>query len=251
MKIAVASQKGGVGKTTTSLSLASYLARQGKKVLLVDTDSQANASKVLIPEYLKLKRDETVCATILDRKPLVVYETETPNLDLVPSHILLSNADTELTIAKDHRESRLKTELDKIADRYDFIFLDCPPSLGWLTINAFTAVDKILVVVSPGYFELDSVVQLSKTLAECREYYNPTLDLLGMLFVMADPTVNSRESLKILRQTYSGSVFNTIIPRNTDLRDAHFQKKDIFAYNPNSKGALSYKRLAEEIWPKK
>ena len=250
-KIAIASQKGGTGKTTTSLSLSSYLARQGKKVLLVDVDSQANSSKVLVPEYLKLKKDETICATILDRKPLVIYETAVPNLHLVPSHILLSDADTKLTVARDHREARLKTELDKIEDNYDFVFLDCPPSLGWLTVNAFTSANTILIVVSPGYFELDSVVQLNKTLQEVKEYYNPDLDLLGLLFVMGDPTVNSRESLKILRQTYPGSVFNTIIPRNTDLRDAHFQKKDIFEYNPRSKGALAYKRLVEEIWQKK
>ena len=165
MVISIASQKGGTGKTSTSISLAAGLARKGKRVLLVDIDSQANSSKVLLHKYQEVPSEQTIYSTILDRKPLIVHPTHVPNLSIVPSHILLSNTDIVLTTAKDHRESRLKNELDKIKGDYDYVFIDNPPALGWLTLNSFTASDKVLVVVSPGYFELDSLVQLSDTAA--------------------------------------------------------------------------------------
>jgi chromosome partitioning protein len=248
MVISIASQKGGTGKTSTSISLAAGLARKGKKVLLVDIDSQANSSKVLLRNYLEIPKDQTIFSTILDRKALVVHSTHIPNLSIVPSHILLSNTDIELTTAKDHRESRLKSELDKVKSNYDYVVIDNPPALGWLTLNSFTASDKVLVVVSPGYFELDSLVQLSKTLDEVREYFNPTLALLGYLFTMSEPTINSSVSLQILRQTYTGKVLKTVIPRNTDLRDAHFQKQDIFSFNSRAKAALAYDKLIRELF---
>lgn len=247
MTISVASQKGGVGKTTTSITLAAGLGRQGKHVLLIDIDSQANSSKVLLPDYPQISKDNTIYTTILERKPLPVHPTPIPGVDLVPSHILLSNTDIELTTAKDHREARLKAQLDQIAGNYDHVIIDCPPTLSWLTINAFTASDKVLVVVSPGYFELDSINQINKTLHEVKEYFNPTLELLGYLFTMSDSTINSRTSLQILRQSYTSQVFNTIIPRNTDIRDAHFNKTDIFNYNPNALSAKAYQSLLEEI----
>ncbi len=154
MVISIASQKGGTGKTSTSISLAAGLARKGKKVLLIDIDSQANSSKVLLHQYLQIPKEQTIFSTILERKPLVVHPTALPNLSMVPSHILLSNTDIELTTAKDHRESRLKSELEKIKGHYDYVFIDNPPALGWLTLNSFTASAQVLVVVSPGYFEL-------------------------------------------------------------------------------------------------
>src|SRR5512142_3033967 len=248
MVISVASQKGGTGKTSTSISLAAGLAHKGKRVLLVDIDSQANSSKVLLHHYPKISKDQTIYATILDRHPLVIHETHVKNLSIVPSHILLSNTDIELTTAKDHRESRLKAELDKVKNDYDFIFIDNPPALGWLTLNAFTASDRVLVVVSPGYFELDSLVQLGKTLDEVREYFNPRLDLLGYLFTMSEPTINAATSLQILRQTYTQKVLRTVIPRNTDLRDAHFNKTDIYSFNPRAKAALAYEKLIREVF---
>src|SRR5512135_2083894 len=217
MVISIASQKGGTGKTSTSISLAAGLAHKGKRVLLVDIDSQANSSKVLLRQYSEITKDQTIHHTILDRGPLVIHETHVPNLSIVPSHILLSNTDIELTTAKDHRESRLKTELDKMKHQYDFVFIDNPPALGWLTLNAFTASDKVLVVVSPGYFELDSLVQLGKTLEEVREYFNPNLKLLGYLFTMSEPTINASTSLQILRQTYTQKVLRTVIPPNTPI----------------------------------
>src|SRR3712207_2794293 len=234
------SQKGGTGKTSTSISLSAGLAHKGKKVLLIDIDSQANSSKVLLHDYPKIPKYQTIYTTILERRPLPVHPTHVRNLSIIPSHILVSNTDIELTTAKDHREARLKSELDKIKDQYDFIFIDNPPALGWLTLNSFTASDKVLVVVSPGYFELDSLVQLSKTLEEVREYFNPSLDLLGFLFTMSEPTLNTSTSLQLLRQTYTSKVLKTVIPRNTDLRDAHFQQQDIFSFAPKAKAAQAY-----------
>jgi chromosome partitioning protein len=248
MIIAIASQKGGVGKTSSSISLAAGLARKGKRVLLIDIDSQANSSKVLIRDYQAIPKEQTIYATILNRSPLPVHGTEVENLAIVPSHILLSNTDVQLTTAIDHREERLKRELDTIKNNYDYIFIDCPPTLSWLTINAFTAADKVMVIVSPGYFELDSIVQISKTIHEVKEFFNPQLQLAGFLFTMSDPTVNSKTSLQILRQTYTGNVFNTVIPRNTDIRDAHFEKKDVFSYNPNAASAQAYNKLIEEYF---
>ena len=248
MIISIASQKGGVGKTSTAISLSAGVARKGKKTLLVDMDSQANSSKVLLPNYPGTPAAETIHATILERNPLPVHQTTVPNLWMVPSHILLSNTDIELTTAIDHREARLKTELDKIAKDYDYVFIDCPPTLSWLTINALTASDRVIVVVSPGYFELDSIVQISKTIEEVRKVFNPLLDLMGFLFTMSDPTINTSTSLQILRQTYTDKVLRTIIPRNTDLRDAHFTKKDIFGFNPNAKASQAYNNLIHELF---
>ena len=248
MVISIASQKGGTGKTSTTISLAAGLAHKGKKTLVVDIDSQANSSKVLLHDYQGIRKEQTIYSTIIERRPLPVHPTHVRNLSVVPSHILLSNTDIELTTAKDHREARLKSELDKIKGRYDYIFIDNPPALGWLTLNAFTASDKVLVVVSPGYFELDSLVQLSKTLDEVREYFNADLSLLGYLFTMSEPTINTAASLQILRQTYTQKVLRTVIPRNTDLRDAHFQKQDIFSFNPRAKAALAYDKLIREVF---
>src|SRR5512146_28443 len=248
MVISIASQKGGTGKTSTSISLAAGLAHKGKRVLLIDIDAQANSSKVLLHHHPRITVDQTIYTTILDRGPLVIHETYVPNLSIVPSHILLSNTDIELTTAKDHRESRLKNELDKIKSQYDYVFIDNPPALGWLTLNAFTASNRVLVVVSPGYFELDSLVQLGKTLEEVREYFNPDLELLGYLFTMSEPTINASTSLQILRQTYTQKVLRTVIPRNTDLRDAHFNKTDIYSFNPRAKAALAYEKLIREVF---
>ena len=248
MTIAIASQKGGTGKSTTAITLAAGLGRSGKKVLLIDLDSQANASKTLLPHYQNIPKEETLFVTVLNRKPLFVHKTEIPNVSMVPSHILLSNTDIELTTARDHREARLKRRLDEIKDEYDYVIIDCPPALSWLTLNGMTAADGVLVVVSPGYFELDSLVQLNKTMNEVQEFFNPNLKLLGYLFTMSDPTINSRTSLKLLRQAYTDDVCTTVIPRNTDIRDAHFNKKDIFDFKPKSKSAAAYTRLIKELF---
>jgi chromosome partitioning protein len=247
MVISVATQKGGVGKTTNTISLAAGLGRVGKRILVVDIDFQANASKVLLSEFQKIRPEETVYRTIINRDPLPIHPTTVPNVDIVPSHILLSDTDIKLTTAKDHREERLHKQLAAVQGSYDHVLIDCPPSLNWLVLNAFTASDKLLIVVEPGYFELDSLVQISKTVEEVREYFNPRLALLGILFTKSDPTINSRVSLKVLRQTYTEQVLDTTIPRNTDIRDATMNRQDIFAYAPDSKSAQAYQRLIEEL----
>src|SRR5262245_31418687 len=247
MIFAVASQKSGVGKKSTSISLEQGIKHTGKRCILVDIDSQANSSKVLIKDYQTLKKESTIYTTILERSPLPVHKTQLDTLDIIPSHILLSNTDVELTTAIDHREARLKKELDLIKHQYEYIFIDCPPTLSWLTINAMTAADKVIVVVSPGYFELDSIVQIRKTVEEVKELFNSNLELAGFLFNMSDPTLNSKTSLQILRQTYTSSLFNTVIPRNTDLRDAHFNKQDIFSFNAKSPAAQAYEKFIKEL----
>jgi chromosome partitioning protein len=248
MILSVASQKGGTGKTTTSISLAAGLARRGRATLLIDTDSQANSSKVLLPDYPKIDAQDTLYATILERKPLPIHQSPVNNLSVVPAHILLSNTDIELTSAIDHREARVRRELEQVKDQFDEVIIDCPPALSWLTINAFTASDKVLIVVSPGYFELDSTVQLGKSIQNVRDYFNPSLELAGFVFTMSEPTINSSTSLKILRQTYTDDVLNTVIPKNVDIREAHFKQQDIFEYNPASKSARAYSKLIEEIY---
>lgn len=246
---AIASQKGGTGKTTTAITLAAGLTHKGKRVLLIDMDSQANASKVLVPDYQHTRKEDTLFRTILEQEAIPVHQTAVKNLWVAPAHILLSDTDMQLTMARDHREARLKRQLERIKGEYEYVFIDCPPAIGWLTLNAFTAADEVIVIVSPGYFELDSIVQISKTIAETRKEYNPALRLRGLLFTMSDPTVNTSNSLTILRKMYGDQLLHTIIPRNTDLRDAHFQKQDIYRYNPSAKSAIAYARLIEELYP--
>ena len=248
--ISIASQKGGTGKTSTSIALAAGLARNGKRILLIDIDSQANASKVLLPHYQDtIRRDDTLYRTIIERQPLPIHPTAVPGLDIVPSHILLSDTDVVLTTAIDHREARLREQLEKARLDYDYVFIDCPPALGWLSINAFTASDEIIVVISPGYFELESTIQIGKTIKEVQDNFNPALKLRGFLFTMADQTVNSRTSLKLLRQAYTDFVLPTVIPRNVDLKDASMEKQDIFGYAPHSTAAAAYRRLIQEVFP--
>jgi chromosome partitioning protein len=248
MTISVASQKGGTGKTTTSISLAAGLAHKGKKVLLIDIDSQANSSKVLLPNYRDIKKEQTIYNTIIKRLPLNIHSTTISNLDLVPAHILLSSTDVELTVAKDHREARLKRELDPIKGNYEFIFIDCPPALGWLTLNALTASEKVIVVVSPGYFEVEAIDQIADTIRETKTDYNPDLELIGLLFTMTDQTLNTSTSLSLLKQAYPTLLLPRHIPRNTDLRDAHYSHQDIFTFNPKAYAAISYDKLIHELF---
>lgn len=248
MILSVATQKGGAGKTTTSVSLAAGLARKGKTTLLIDVDYQANATQVLLPGFEALRPEQTLYTSILERQPLPIHPTSVPNLDIVPSHILLSSTDVELTAATDHREERLKRQLDKVSGAYEYVLLDCPPSLGWLTVNAFTASDRVLVVVSPGRFELQSLTQISKTLNRVTEDYNLNLKFAGFVFVMSDATVNSKTSLSVLRQTYPDLVVKTVVPRNTDIRDAHWHRQDIFEFNPRSNSAIAYQKLIYELF---
>jgi chromosome partitioning protein len=247
MLIAIASQKGGSGKTTTSLEIAAGVGLQNKKVLLIDLDSQANSSKVLISNYLDLRPEDTTWMTIIQRRPLPIHETNFKNVWVAPAHILMSETDLELTTAMDHREARLKSQLAHVVDQFDHVIIDCPPTLGWLTLNAFTAANGVVVPVAPGYFELDSLTQISKTLAKVKEDFNPDIELLGFLFTMSDPTVASNTTIKVLREIHGDNLLKTVIPRNTDIRDAHFNKQDIFTASPNSKAAQAYQKLIMEL----
>jgi chromosome partitioning protein len=248
MTISIATQKGGTGKTTTSINLAKGLSHRGKRVLLVDMDSQANSSKVLLPEYQQIPKEATLYQTInLQSTYLPIHKANMENIFVSPSHILMSETDMELMTAKDHREERLKKALEAAKDDFDHIIIDCPPALGWLSLNAFTASDGLIIVVIPGYFELDSLVQLNKVLAEVREYFNPDLNLLGYLFNMSDNTVNSSTSLRILRQTYTDQVFKALLPRQTAVRDAHFERADIFTTQPDSAYAKSFNKFIDEL----
>lgn len=243
-----ASQKGGVGKTSTSISIAAGLAHKGKKVLLVDVDSQANSSKVLLQDYKKIRPEETVYRTIIKREPLAIYPSSIPGLDIVPSHIFLAETDTSLASATDHREARLKRELDKVKGNYDAVILDCPPSLGWLTLNAFTASDQIIIIVEPGYFELDSITQIIRTIKTVQSEFNPNLVLRGILLNKSDTTIATTESVTMLKQMYPELLLPTIIPRNTDVKNAHYRKEDIFTYNAKASAAIAYEKLVQEVF---
>jgi chromosome partitioning protein len=248
MVISIGSQKGGVGKTTTTLALAAGLAHKGKKVLLIDIDEQANSSKVLLPDYQKLDMQDTICSTVLERKPFKVHQSSVQNLEIVPSHILLSSADLTLITALDNRAQRLKVVLDKIRSQWDYVFIDCPPSIGWLTLNAFTASDKIIIVVEPGYFELDSIVQIHKTIEKVKEEFNQGLEIAGILFNKSENTKSTTVSLQLLRQAYPNKVFRTIIPKNTDIKEAQLSKRDIFSFNNKANAAIAYRNLIKEIF---
>ncbi len=148
-----------------------------KKVLLIDIDPQANSSKVLLPNYEALSQTETICSTILRKEPLTIHKTKYEGLEIVPSHLLLSSADIELAGAIDLRADRLRNQLDEVKKNYDYVIIDCPPSLSWLFINALTASTDVGVMVDVGYFSLDAIKQILKTIDEIRNYYNKTLNL--------------------------------------------------------------------------
>lgn len=247
MIISIASQKGGVAKTSSAISISAGIAYKNKKTLLIDMDSQANTSKVLIPHYLDLRPENTIYNTIINKEPLPIHQTAVSKLDIVPSHIFLSKADTSLAAEID-RHSRLKKQLQTVKKNYEYIFLDCPPTIGFLTINALVASDEVIIVTAPGFFELDSLKQFSETVGIVQEEYNPLLKLKGILFCKSMPTVESRDSLAMLRQAYGKFVFHTIIPMNVALKEAHFNRKDIFSYDPNSRAAQEYARFINEAF---
>ena len=250
MIISIATQKGGVGKTTVSLSLAAGFARQGHKVLLIDVDPQSNSSKTLIKGiYPRITPDTSLYTTLIDSNPLPILKTSIPNLSLVPAHLKMSKTDLMLATALGRREERIKKQLDLIKHNYDYIFLDCPPSVSFLTINAFAASDRILIVVGDGFFEIDALTEIVQTLKDVKAESNPNLDVIGILYNLADQRTKLHKEIleQIKGSLYKDYLFDTIIPRNVKIGEAHANGLDIFGYAPESLAADAFIKLIEEI----
>lgn len=212
--ISVANQKGGVGKTTTTVNLGACLAYVGKKVLLVDIDAQGNATSGV--GIRKPDVDKDIYDVLVNETPIVeaILPSSRENLDIVPATIQLAGAEIELTSMM-ARESRLKSALNEIKDQYDYIFIDCPPSLGHLTINAFTASDSILIPVQCEYYALEGLSQLLNTVRLVQKHFNPELEIEGVLLTMYDARTNlGAEVVEEVRRYFQEKVYETIIPRN-------------------------------------
>jgi chromosome partitioning protein len=250
MIISIANQKGGVAKSTTAINLAAGLASEGRRVLLIDSDPQTNTTRVFIHPDEELDLDKTLYNSIIKLFPLktIIRKTKFTNLDLVPSHIRLSSADLELAQALDNRSERLKRSMNGVDETYDYVIIDNPPSLGLLTINSFVASDKLLIPVSTSYFALTGLVQLQETIEMVKQTnLNPNLDILGVICTFSDRTIVSRDVEKQLRQYFGKLVFNTTIPKNVNLEEAHSRHTHIFDYAPYSAGAKAYRALAKEV----
>ena len=245
--IAIANQKGGVGKTTTSINLAASLGVLEKKILLIDADPQANASSGLgvdvesveIGTYQLLEHSNSAREAII--------KTDTPNLDIIPAHIDLVAIEIEL-VDKDEREYMLKKALKEIKDDYDFILIDCAPSLGLLTLNALTAADAVIIPIQCEYFALEGLGKLLNTIKSVQKIHNPDLDIEGLLLTMYDSRLRlSNQVVEEVQKHFNNMVFQTIIQRNVRLSEAPSYGESIINYDASSKGASNYLSLAKEI----
>ena len=249
--IAIANQKGGVAKSTTGIDLAAGLTLEGIKTLLIDGDPQESASSVFIrpEEEVELDKNQTLYGVIMNFVPLrgVIRKTRFDNLHFVPSHIRLSSTDLELANALDNRSERLKRALDQLGDEYDYVIIDTGRSLGLLTINALAASNSVIIPVAPQWFSMKGLAQLQETIDMVRQQLNPNLSILGVLPTMIEHTVVSRDVIKQLREHFGNLVFDTVIPKNIKVEEAHSRHTHIFEYAPNSKGAQAYKALVKEV----
>lgn len=246
--IAVANQKGGVGKTTTAVNLAACLALADQNVLLIDIDPQGNATTGLgLPKadgdsnniYVALMEGEIV--------PSMIFDTAVDRLKAIPSTTDLYGAEIEL-VSFERREHRLSELIEKISGQFDFVLIDCPPSLGILTLNAFTAADSVLAPIQTEYYALEGLSQLVRTISRVRDAFNSTLKLEGLLFTMVDVrTTLSNQVMDEVKLHFGELVFNTVIPRNIRLSEAPSHGKPIILYDPKSKGADAYIDLAHEL----
>ena len=245
--IAIANQKGGVGKTTTAINLSAALAEMGKRILTIDIDPQGNTTSGLGLERNEL--EYTVYELILSQCTLEECMVESPfeNLTVIPSNVNLAAAEIEL-IGVDKKEYILKNEVDWIKDKFDFIIIDCPPSLNLLTINSMTTADTVLVPIQCEYYALEGLSQLIHTVNLVKERLNPELDMEGVVFTMYDSRTNlSMQVVENVKNHLNQNVYNTVIPRNIRLAEAPSYGMPINMYDPKSAGAEAYMSLADEV----
>lgn len=248
--IAIANQKGGVGKTTTTVNLAASLGVLEKKVLIIDADPQANATsglgievdEVELGTYQLLEHTKSAEETIIS--------TSSPNVDLIPSHIDLVAIEIEL-VDKDDREYMLKKAVAGLSDRYDYILIDCAPSLGLLTLNALTAADAVIIPIQCEYFALEGLGKLLNTIKSVQRIHNPDLDIEGMVLTMFDSRLRlSNQVVEEVKKHFGDMVFDTIIQRNVRLGEAPSYGETIIKYDASSKGAANYLNMANELLKK-
>lgn len=246
--IAIANQKGGVGKTTTSINLAAGLAYLNKKILLVDFDPQGNATQGV--GYRVGLQDLTVYDAILNDTNVkdCIKTLSKPPMDILPANISLAGADLELAKIEEHREELLKDALKAVEDDYDFIIIDCPPSLGLLNTNALTAADSVLIPVQSEYYALEGITQLLQTIRLVQRLFNPDLKIEGVLLTMYDARTNlSAEVGQEIRKHFKEKAYRTYIPRNVKLSEAPSSGLSIYDYELNSEGAKAYVALTREV----
>ena len=245
--IAVANQKGGVGKTTTSVNLAACLAALDRKVLLIDSDPQGNATS----GYGFDRRDLKQCIydAIINEVSMqdIIVHTEYENLDVCPAKIQLAGAEIEL-VTMMNREGRLKNALERVKHNYDYVIIDCPPSLGLLTVNGLTAASSVLIPIQCEFYALEGVTMLMNTIQLVQRNLNPALKLEGIVMTMFDSRTNlSQDVVSEVKKYFKSKVYNTVIPRNVRLSEAPSHGKPVLYYDNKSKGSQVYMNLAQEV----